>query len=215
MKCAIILAGCGVYDGAEIHESVMLLYALSLKNAEYEIFAPNIDQFHVVDHLSGQVTVEKRNVLTEAARIARGKICDLKNLNPEKFDAIILPGGFGVAKNLCDFAFKSENMTVLPELEMILKTAHSLGKPIGAMCISPVILAKIFPHAKLTIGNDTDTTKALENMGAIHTKTNQGQVVIDAEHKFVTTPCYMLDASLAQIGQGAAALVDAVQHLIK
>lgn len=206
-KFAVILAGCGVYDGAEIHEATLTMLAIMKLGASYEVFAPDIDQHHVINHLTGEEMKERRNVLVESARIARGKIKDLKNYDPNNFDALVIPGGFGVAKNLCDFAFKGTNCTVDPDVEKaILKTAGK-NKPIGALCISPVILAKIFGDVELTIGQDKGTAEAIEKMGSTHIKTTHGEVIIDEKNNLFTTPCYMLDANILQIAEGAENIV--------
>jgi len=206
-KFAVILAGCGVYDGAEIHEAVMTLYAIAKQGASYEIFAPDILQHHVINHLTGKEMPEKRNVLAESARIARGKIAPLSELHVRSFDALIFPGGFGVAKNLCSFAFDSENCKVNPEVSEVIREAVSLRKPIGALCISPVILAKVLGDVKVTIGQDPGTAKAVDKMGAHHVITTHGEVVVDERHKIFTTPCYMLDATILQIAEGAENIV--------
>lgn len=209
-KFAIILAGCGVYDGAEIHEAVMTMFAVMKNGAEYQIFAPDISQHHVVNHITGIEMPETRNVLTESARIARGKIQPLSELDMREFDALILPGGFGVAKNLCNFAFKGPDCEVNPEVSKVVREAVSLRKPVGALCISPVILAKVLGDIELTIGNDAGTAAALEKMGAKHCTTTHGQVVTDTRHKIFTTPCYMLDANILQIAEGADNIVNAM-----
>lgn len=206
-KFAIVLAGCGVYDGAEIHEVTMTMLAVLRNGCQYELFAPDVMQHHVVNHLTGKEMPEKRNVLVEAARIARGNIKPLSQLNPDQFDAVLLPGGFGVAKNLCTFAFEGADCKVNPELEKILLKAHSAKKPIGAMCISPVIIARLFKNSKVTIGQDAGTASAVEKMGANHVNTGHGDVVIDAPNKIFTTPCYMLDANILQIYEGTDNLV--------
>lgn len=206
-KFAVILAGCGVYDGAEIHEAVLTLYAIHKHGASYEIFAPDINQHHVVNHLTGQEMQETRNVLVESARIARGKIRSINELDIRHFDALILPGGFGVAKNLCSFAFEGENCKVHPEIAALIRDAASLRKPIGALCISPVILAKVLGDVEITIGQDPGASSAVEKMGAKHKTTTHGQVVIDEKHKIFTTPCYMLDANIGQIADGARNIV--------
>ena len=156
-KFAIILAGCGVYDGAEIHEAVMTMYAVMKNGAEYQLFAPDIAQHHVVNHLTGAEMPETRNVLVESARIARGKIKPLPDLDMRDFDALLFPGGFGVAKNLCSFAFKGADCEVHPQVTKVVREAVSLRKPIGRLCISPVILAKVLGDVEITIGNDTGT----------------------------------------------------------
>jgi enhancing lycopene biosynthesis protein 2 len=209
-KFAIILAGCGVYDGAEIHEAVMTMYAVMKNEAEYQLFAPDIAQNHVVNHLTGAEMPETRNVLTESARIARGNIKPLTSLDMREFDALLLPGGFGVAKNLCSFAFKGADCEVHPQVTKVIRDAVSLRKPIGALCISPVLLAKIIGDVEITIGNDTGTAAAIEKMGAKHTVTAHGQVVTDTRHRVFTTPCYMLNANILQIAEGADNIVKAM-----
>jgi enhancing lycopene biosynthesis protein 2 len=209
-KFAIVLSGCGVFDGAEIHEATLTMLAIMKQGATYEVFAPDIQQHHVLNHLTGEEMKEKRNVLIESARIARGKIKDLKNYDPNNFDALIFPGGFGVAKNLCDFALKGANCSINPDVEKaILKTAGK-NKPIGALCISPVIFAKIFGNVEVTIGNDKGTAEAIEKMGSTHVKTTHGEVIVDEKNNLFTTPCYMLDANIVQIEEGAENIVKAM-----
>lgn len=216
-KIGVILAGCGVYDGAEIHEAVLTLLAIDRAGATAMIFAPDIPQAHVVNHLTGQEMAETRNVLTEAARIARGKIADLATFDPAEVDALILPGGFGAAKNLCDFAFKGADCTVNPDVEKAIRAVRDAGKPIGALCIAPAILAKLFggEGAKLTIGSDEGTAAALEKLGAVHCPTTHGEIIVDEGLKLVTSPCYMLDASVSQIADGAANTVAALLTLME
>jgi enhancing lycopene biosynthesis protein 2 len=209
-KFAVILSGCGVYDGAEIHEATLTLYAIKKNGADYEVFAPNINQHHVINHLTGKEMQETRNVLVESARIARGKISDLKDFNPHNFNAIILPGGFGAAKNLSSFAFDGPTCKVNSDVEQAIVLSHKAGIPIGALCISPVLLAKIVKGAELTIGQDNGTAEAIEAMGAKHKKSNHGDVTIDEKNKIFTTPCYMLDANIAQIGEGTENIVKAM-----
>lgn len=213
-KFAVILAGNGASDGAEIHESTLTLYSIVKNGATYEIFAPDIPQHHVVNHITGEEMNESRNVLIEAARIARGNIKPLTEYNAQDFDALILPGGFGVAKNLCSFAFDGVNCTVNPEVaDAITKTAE-LNKPIGALCIAPVVIAKVLGDVQLTIGQDPETAEAVEKFGATHKPTGHGEVVVDLSKKIVTTPCYMLDANIAQIGEGAENVVKAMLELM-
>lgn len=209
-KFAVVLAGCGVYDGAEIHEATLSMYAIKKQGAEYTLFAPDADQHHVINHLTGEQMNEKRNVLVESARIARGKISPLSEFQPQDFDAILFPGGFGVAKNLCTFAFDGPDCKVNPEVEKAITGMHKAGKPIGALCISPVLLAKILGNVELTIGQDKDTAGAIEKMGGVHKNTDHGQVVIDVKHNLFTTPCYMLDASIVDIADGAENIVRAI-----
>lgn len=216
-KIGVVLAGCGVYDGAEIHEAVLTLLAIERAGAEAAIFAPNIPQAHVVNHLTGEAADETRNVLVEAARIARGKIADLADFDAAAVDALILPGGFGAAKNLCDFAFKGADCTVNPDVEKAVRATRDAGKPIGALCIAPAILAKLFggEGAKLTIGSDEGTAAALEKLGAVHYTTTHGDVVVDEGLKLATSPCYMLDATVSQIADGAANTVAALLKMME
>jgi enhancing lycopene biosynthesis protein 2 len=213
-KFAVILAGCGVYDGAEIHEAVMTLYAIAKNGAAYQCFAPDISQHHVVNHLTGKEMPESRNVLVESARIARGKIMPLGELNIRDFDAVIFPGGFGVAKNLCSYAFDGANCNVIPQVSEVIREAATMRKPIGALCISPVMLAKVLGDVELTIGHDAATAKDIEKMGARHRQTNHGQVVVDQKHKVFTTPCYMLDATIVDIATGADNIVKAMLEVM-
>ncbi|HAN77476.1 MAG TPA: isoprenoid biosynthesis protein ElbB [Bacteroidales bacterium] len=213
-KFAIVIAGCGVYDGAEIHEVVMSMQAVLKHGGEYQLFAPDVKQHHVVNHLTGAEMPETRNVLVEAARIARGKIKPLSALNTDEFDALILPGGFGVAKNLSNFAFAGAECIVNAELEQAVLSMVKLKKPIGALCISPAIIAGILPGAMVTIGKDSSDSQAIEKMGAKHMATGHGEVIIDSNYKLATTPCYMLDATILQIAQGADNVVKALLELM-
>ncbi len=213
-KIAVVLSGCGVYDGSEIHESVLTLYAISRQGAHYDCFAPDMPQHHVINHLTGKEMNEKRNVLVESARIVRGNISPLSNYDAKDFDAVIFPGGFGAAKNLSDWAFKGPDAHIHPEVERCIKVTYKAGKPIGALCISPVLLAKVIGDAELTIGNDKATITAIEKTGAKHKETLHGEVVIDRKNKLVTTPCYMLDSTIEQIGTGAENVVKAVLGMV-
>ena len=204
---AIILAGCGVYDGSEIHEAVMTMYAVTKNGAEYRIFAPDIAQHHVVNHLTGAEMPETRNVLVESARIARGKIQPLNKLDLRDFDALIFPGGFGVAKNLCSYAFKGADCDVLPQVAKVLRDAMSKCKPIGALCISPVLLAKVVGHATITVGPDAEDAANVRVMGATHIATQHGDVVYDEKHRLFSTPCYQLESNLVQIAEDADSIV--------
>ncbi|MFC1732914.1 isoprenoid biosynthesis glyoxalase ElbB [candidate division KSB1 bacterium] len=206
-KFAVVLSGNGVFDGAEIHEATLTLLEIMKQGATYEVFAPDIQQHHVINHITGEEMNETRNVLIESARITRGKIKDLGDFNATEFDALIFPGGFGAAKNLCDFAFKGVECTVNDDVISAIKSMHSLKKPIGALCITPVILAKIFGDIEVTIGQDAGTAEAIEKMGAHHVNTNHGEVVIDQKNNLFSTPCYMLDADIIQIADGAENIV--------
>jgi len=212
-KIAVILSGCGVFDGSEIHEAVLTLLAIDKLGASYEIFAPDIQQYHVINHLTGSVSDEKRNVLEESARIARGNISDLKTFNCKNFDGLVLPGGFGAAKNLSDYAFKGAEFNVIPDIEKAIISIHAASKPIAALCISPVILAKILGKVEITIGKDPGTISNIEQLGAVHKCTNNGQIIIDEVNKIVTSPCYMLNASVKDIADGAEAAIKALLEM--
>lgn len=214
-KFAVVLSGSGVFDGAEIHEATLTLYAIAKNGSDYEIFAPDIPQHHVINHITGEEMDETRNVLIEAARIARGKIQPLSEFNSTDFDGLIFPGGFGAAKNLSSFAFDGPDCSVNDDVEIAIKKMAEAKKPIGALCISPVIMAKIFNNVRLTIGQDKDTANAIETMGANHQTTAHGEVVVDDNYKLVTTPCYMLDANIVQIGDGADAVVKSMIRLMQ
>lgn len=215
VKFAVILSGCGVYDGSEIHETTLTLYAIKKNGCEYDIFAPDIEQHHVVNHITGEEMAEKRNVLVESARIARGKIKPLHEFDSNEFDSIIFPGGFGAAKNLSDYAVKGADLTVNEDVQKAVKAMSQTGKPIGALCISPVVIAKILDNIEVTIGQDKATIANIESIGAQHVITNHGEVVVDKINKVVTTPCYMLDATITQIAEGTENVVRAILKLLE
>jgi enhancing lycopene biosynthesis protein 2 len=212
-KIGVILSGCGHQDGAEIHEATLTLWAIHKHGADFQCFAPDIPQHHVLNHITGEEMDEQRNVLIESARIARGNIQDLKLFDPAAFNALILPGGVGAAKNLCTYAFDGSDCTVNDDVARAVKGMHAAGKPIGALCIAPVILARVLGAIELTAGQDPATAENLAVMGARHTPTGQGQIVVDLTSKIVTTPCYMLPSRVDQIAEGAENLVKAVLDL--
>lgn len=215
MKAAVVLAGCGVFDGAEIHEAVMTLYAIDKNGGTYQLFAPNVMQHHVINHITGEVMKESRNVLTEAARIARGKIKALTEYRAADFDTLIFPGGFGVAKNLCTYAFDGPECHVDRVVEEAIRSTHKAGKPIGALCISPVLVAKVLGDITVTIGSDTATATDIKTLGGIHENKKHGEVTIDRKNLVVTAPCYMLDSTISEIARDADAVVTAIKHLIR
>jgi len=214
-RMAVVLSGCGVFDGAEIHEAVLTMLAIARQGGEYQCFAPNVDQHHVVNHLTGTEMNETRNVLVESARIARGRVEDMKAYDPAHFDALVMPGGFGAAKNLSSFAFDGPGCTVDADVADAVRRTHAAGKPIGALCIAPVILAKVLGDGELTIGEDAQVASAIEAMGARHRKAGHGEVVVDEGLRIVTTPCYMLDATIDQIAQGADNAIRALLDLAR
>lgn len=212
-KVAVVLAGCGVYDGAEINEAVLALLALEQQGATYQCFAPDIEQMHVVNHLTGDVMVgEKRNVLVEAARIARGNIKPVTDARVDEFDALLVPGGFGAAKNLSDFAVKGASMTVQPDFLAFARAMHAAGKPIGLICIAPTMAAAICgKDVECTIGNDRDVAGAIEQMGGKHIGCAVDKAVVDRRNKLVTTPAYML---AGKVSEAAAGISDCVKQLL-
>jgi enhancing lycopene biosynthesis protein 2 len=214
-RVAVILSGAGVFDGSEIHEAVLTLLALDKAGAQVKCFAPN-QEVKTVNHLTQQDSGETRNVLAESARIARGKINDLAKADPHDFDAVVLPGGFGAAKNLSNYAAKGAACEVEPSLRKFLVAMNRASKPIGAICIAPVILAKALGmngSPRLTIGTDPETANNLESMGAEHISCPVDDVVVDAEQKIVTTPAYMLAQRIGEAAMGINKLVHEVLKL--
>ena len=211
-KIGVVLSGCGVFDGTEIHEAVLTLLALERAGAEAVCMAPDIEQHHVIDHMTGEPTEEKRNVLLESARIARGEIKDIKEVSGEDIDALIMPGGFGAAKNLSDFAFSGPNAEVNQDLKKLILQMHKEKKPIGAICISPAALAKALygKGIKVTIGNDVSTAAAVEATGSRHQDCPVNEIVVDEENCVVTTPAYMLGPGIKDVAQGIEKLVEKV-----
>ncbi|MBP3999430.1 isoprenoid biosynthesis glyoxalase ElbB [Pseudomonas koreensis] len=213
-KVAVILSGCGVYDGAEIYESVITLLRLDQRGAQVQCFAPNIAQLHVINHLTGEEMPESRNVLVESARIARGNVKDLREADVEDFDALIVPGGFGAAKNLSNFAIEGAGCTVQPQVLALAEAFAEAGKPVGLICISPALAAKIYgPGVTCTIGNDANTAAAMNKMGANHEDCAVTDIIEDKARKLVTTPAYMLAQSISEAASGINKLVDRVLEL--
>ncbi|OPZ19574.1 MAG: Enhancing lycopene biosynthesis protein 2 [candidate division BRC1 bacterium ADurb.BinA364] len=209
-RFAVVLSGCGVFDGSEIHEAVLTMLAIARQRGEYVCFAPDVPQKQTIDHLTKRETAESRNILAEAARIARGRIAPLADFDASEFDALVFPGGFGAAKNLSTFAFDGPRCTVDPYVESAIAAMREARKPIGAMCIAPVLLAKTLAGVEVTIGRDSETAGALEKMGARHVNAGPVEVVVDARNQIATTPCYMLDSDIAQVAQGAENLIKAL-----
>jgi len=214
MKAAVVLAGCGVKDGAEIHEAVMTLYAIEKNGGTYQLFAPNVMQHHVINHITGEVMNEARNVLTESARIARGKIKALTEYRAADFDALIFPGGFGVAKNLCTYAFDGPSCHVDRVVEDAILSTHKAGKPIGALCISPVLIARVLGEVTVTVGDDPATASDIRTLGGKHENRRHGEVVTDRKNLIVTAPCYMLDSTISEIARDADAVIRAIKELL-
>jgi enhancing lycopene biosynthesis protein 2 len=214
-KVGVLLSGCGVYDGTEIHEAVITMLALDRKGAKIICMAPDIDQFHVMNHLTGEATDEKRNVLVESARIARGDIKNIKNVKAADIDALIIPGGFGAAKNLSNFAIKGKDADVHPEVLRLVRDLMDAGKPVGALCISPAILAKMAAdkHPEVTIGNDLGTAESITAMGGVHKPCAVDMIHVDRANKLVTTPAYMLGPGIKDVAIGIEKVVDEILRL--
>ena len=215
----VLLSGCGVYDGAEIHESVLTLLALDRAGATIRCLAPNVPQMHVINHRTGEVTDERRNVLDEAARIARGEVQDVAEVQAEDLDALILPGGFGAAKNLCDFAVAGPKAQVQPDVARLLGDMLAAKKPLGVICIAPAVLAAVLRDrgeaADLTIGSDPDTAAGLEAMGVRHAPCGVEATCVDGEMRVVSTPAYMLAGGIAEAAEGIERLVGEVLALAR
>lgn len=222
-RAAVVLSGCGVYDGSEIHEAVSVLIHLSRSGAAAQCFAPDMPQMHVVNHLTGKpAPSESRNVLIESARIARGKIRPLSALHAKDFDCVIFPGGFGAAKNLCDFAVRGADMSVDPEIARTVKEFHAAGKPVGMCCIAPVIGAKVLgtkaggPGASVTIGDDTQTAATIESWGSKNVVKPVTAAQADERNKLITAAAYMYgDAPVHEVFEGIGKMVEGVLARVK
>lgn len=215
-KIGVVLSGCGVMDGSEIHEAVLTLLALDRAGAKAVCMAPDIEQSDVVDHAAGKPASETRRVLVEAARIARGEIRNVADVKEGDVDALVFPGGFGAAKNLCDFARNGSDAKVNPDVARLARDVHKAGKPLGAICIAPALVAALFRGEKqveLTIGNDAGTAAKLEAMGARHVIRKVDEIHVDRKNKLVTTPAYMLARSIGEAATGIEKLVKAVLDL--
>ena len=218
-KVGVLLSGCGVNDGAEIHESVITMLALDRAGAEMVLMAPNIDQMHVVNHYTGQEMDEYRNVLVESSRIARGNIKDMAEISANDMDALIIPGGFGVAKNLCDYAMAGPDCSINPDVYRLISELKLLNKPIGAICIAPAMMAKILGEldesANMTIGSDETTSKDIEAMGSVHVECQVSEMVVDEKKNLVTKPAYMEAKTIKDAADGVEKLVKQVLSMIK
>jgi enhancing lycopene biosynthesis protein 2 len=215
MRIGVILSGCGFEDGAEIHESVLTLLAIDRAGAKVACFAPDIDQAKVVNHKTGEEMDEKRNVLVESARIARGEIEDVARADPDALDALILPGGFGAAMSLCNFAVKGPEADVEEGTARLVRAMHAAGKPIGAICIAPGLIARVLGQVgpTLTVGNDAETASTIESCGAHHRECAVDDFVVDAEQRIVTTPAYMLGPTIKHVAAGIERCVQEVVRM--
>ncbi len=209
-RFAVVLAGCGQFDGSEIQEAVLLLHAIASNGASYQCFAPDVEQHHVIDHTSGAEMPARRSVLREAARIARGDVKALSEFRVEDFDALAFPGGYGAAKNLSTYALAGAKCTINSEVEGAIQSMHTAGKPIGAMCIAPILLAKALSKGTITLGAECDAAKDARTLGAETVVANKHDAVVDKDNLLFTTPCYMLDSNIADVSEGAQAMVKAI-----
>jgi enhancing lycopene biosynthesis protein 2 len=226
MKIGVLLSGCGVYDGAEIHESVLTLLAIEEMGGEAVCIGINRPQHHVIDHTSGEEMDESRIMLKEAARIARGAIKDIKDVAPADIDALVIPGGFGSAKNLTTWAFAGPDGEILPEVKLLIVNLVNIGKPIAALCVSPVVVAKALEgstiHANMTIGSNTAPSPydidgfvgGLEATGATTAMKTKSEINIDTTNKIVTAPCYMMDTDLVTLRKNISDSINALKNLI-
>ncbi|WP_447555286.1 isoprenoid biosynthesis glyoxalase ElbB [Vreelandella sp. EE22] len=215
-QIAVILAGCGAYDGSEIYETTLTLLRLDQLGIQYRAFAPDIDQHHVINHLTQDAEEgETRNVLKESARLMRGDISPITELDADDFDAVIVPGGFGVAKNLSDFALQGDNMQVLESLKEALKAFKADAKPIGLMCIAPVLVPRLLGDGiAVTIGRDPSVAGAISAMGGLHKSCNVDDIVVDLEHQVVTTPAYMQAERISEAATGIFKLVERINDML-
>ena len=218
-KIGVLISGCGVNDGAEIHESVITMLALDRAGVESVMMAPNIDQMHVVNHYTGQEMDEFRNVLVESSRIARGNIKDMAEVTGNDIDALIIPGGFGVVKNLCDYAMAGSECSINPDVFRLVSEVHLLQKPIGAICIAPAMMAKILGEqdesAEMTIGSDESTANDIKTMGSTHVTCSVTEMVVDKEKKIITTPAYMEAQSIKEAAEGIEKLVVEILSMVE
>ena len=218
-KIGVLLSGCGVNDGAEIHESVITMLALDRAGVETVMMAPNIDQMHVVNHYTGQEMDEFRNVLVESSRIARGNIKDMAEVTGNDIDALIIPGGFGVVKNLCDYAMAGSECSINPDVFRLVSEVHLLQKPIGAICIAPAMMAKILGEqdesAEMTVGSDESTANDIKTMGSTHVTCPVTEMVVDKEKKIITTPAYMEAQSIKEAAEGIEKLVVEILSMVE
>jgi len=226
MKIGVLLSGCGVYDGVEIHEATMTLLSIAEIGAQAVCISVDKNQHHVVNHLTGEEMPQKRNMLVESARIARGNVSNIMDIDPVDIDALVIPGGFGSAKNFTSWAFDGPDGSILPEVKLLIVNLLNVGKPVAALCVSPVVMAKALEgsniHAKMTIGSDEmespydikSFSSGLESLGATTEMKTVEEILIDKENKIVTAPCYMMDASILDIRRNVRSAIEALHDLV-
>ncbi|MBR5664302.1 MAG: isoprenoid biosynthesis glyoxalase ElbB [Bacteroidales bacterium] len=209
-RFAIILNGCGSMDGSEIHESVSVMYAIDRNGAQYRIFAPDINQHQVVNHLTKEAMPEQRSCMVESARIARGDVSPLSELRVEEFDALVFPGGSGSAKNIFTYLLDGENFKVNEDIAGIIRAFHAAGKPIGAMCIAPLMVARVIEGATVTMGKDPHTSALVEQFGGHALPTSHGEVAHDRRNRLFSVPCYMLESRISDIFTDADCMIQSM-----
>ena len=225
LKFGVLLSGCGVYDGSEIHEAVSVLLALDKMGIEADCIAPDVEQHHVINHLTGEEMPEKRNVLIEAARIARGAITEISKVNVAELDALVIPGGFGVAKNFTKWAFEGPSGSILESVRSLIQAFYQAKKPIGAVCMAPTTIAKALEglaNVQLTIGNTVEKSpydikaisEGINATGNVAVMVSVNEVFVDAANKIVTSPCYMMEATITQIYAGAEKTIEKLKRLL-
>lgn len=227
MKIGILLSGCGVYDGAEIQESVLAMLAIKTNGADYQCISINKNQHHVINHLNGEELKEERNMMIESARIARGDVKEISEINPSNIDALVIPGGFGSAKNFTNWAFNGPDGEILPEVKLLIVNMINAGKPIAALCVSPVVVAKALEgsniKSNLTLGNSVDNSPytisdfhaGVEKLGANSTEKSISDILIDDSNRIITAPCYMFDASIDEVNNNINQAIKALIALSK
>lgn len=226
MKIGVLLSGCGVFDGTEIHEAVLTLLAIQEAGHEYVCIAPDVDQHHVINHTNGEEMNEKRNVFVESSRIARGEITKLSDIDPADIDALVLPGGFGAAKNLTTWAFKGPESEILPEVKLLLVNLVNIGKPICALCVTPTVVAKAFEgsdiHPQLTLGNTEQDSEydiqgfsdGLAAVGAQPVMKTTDDILVDTANKIVSAPCYMMKTDVVGVRNNTQKAIQQMLDLI-
>lgn len=226
MKIGVLLSGCGVYDGAEIQEAVLTLLAIEEIDAEAICISIDREQHHVVNHLTGEEMKESRNMLVESARIARGNIKEIRDVDPGELDALVIPGGFGSAKNFTTWAFSGPDGEILPEVKLLLINLMNIGKPIAGLCVSPVVLAKAMEGSKyapiMTIGTDLEPSPydikafvtGLEKTGMATEMRSVREISVDKTNRIVTAPCYMMDANISEIRKNIRSAIEALRDLM-
>ena len=225
-KIGVLLSGCGVYDGAEIQESILTMLAIEEIGAEYQCISINKNQFHVINHLTGEAMNESRNMLTEAARIARGNVKEISEITPAEIDALVIPGGFGSAKNLTTWAFNGPDSEILPEVKLLLVNLVNSGVPIVALCVSPIVLAKALEGSgielKMTLGTSSEPSpydinsfnQGLEKTGVHPEMKTIREILIDEKNRVITAPCYMMEVSITEVNANIRQAMSALKNLL-